>query len=65
MAVGDRLYLPLGRKIHAHTLAHIMDSKLKGTLTEPDLLPYQETEWNRIGKEIATWGYSRPTEAIS
>lgn len=65
VAVGDRLYLPLGRKIHAHTLAHIVDSKLKGTLTEPDLLPYQETEWNRIGKEIATWGYSRPTEAIS
>lgn len=63
--LGDRLYYPLARKIHAHTLAYIVDNKVKGTLKEPDLLPFQEAEWIRIGKEIATWGYARPTEAVS
>lgn len=62
---NGKLYLPLARKIHTHTLEYICDRKVDGDLQEPVLLPFQEAEWNRIGKEIATWGYAKLAEAVS
>jgi len=62
---GDRMYLPLARKIHAHTIDYINKHKVAGTLKDPVLLPFQEAEWKRIGKELATWGYAKLADAIS
>lgn len=59
------IYYPFSRKVASYTMGYITERRVNGTLKDPELLPFQEAEWNRIGKEIATWGYSRPTEAVS
>lgn len=63
---NDKLiYYPFSRKVASHTMGYIIEGKVNGNLKAPELLPFQESEWIRIGKEIATWGYAKLAEAVS
>lgn len=59
------IYHKLSDSISADVLYYISELKKNGSLNEPALLPYQEVEWCRIGKELVNWGCARIPEGIS
>jgi len=62
---GQKIYLQLSDSIAADILGYIKECKKNNTLNEPELLRFQEEEWNRIGKEIVNWSCCRIPEGIS
>lgn len=62
---NDKIYNQLSESITADTLEYILSKQKLGALATPNLLEYQDCEWNRIGKEIVNWSCARIPEGLS
>lgn len=61
----DKVYNMLRSSSLRDVLVFIKESKRDGNLPSPSLMPYQEKEWMRIGKEMVNWGCAPSREAVS
>lgn len=59
------IYNRLSESISRDTLEYINNERRNGSLAAPVLLPFQEREWMRIGKEIVNWSCARIPEGLS
>lgn len=65
LSKGAHICFRLSRTVLEETLNYIKKENKNNTLDVPKLLPFQVTEWKRIGQELLNWGYSGSVEAIS